>query len=63
MDLLPENSSQNNAIFAQSLFTLMKDHFAMLKFLWLCNHHSIYICISIIICNVCCHYARITSIA
>ena len=42
MNLLPEIASHNGAIFAQSLFTLIQDHLAMLKFLWLCSHHSIY---------------------
>ena len=41
--LLPENASQNDAIFAQSLFMPMQDHLAMVKFLWLHNHPSIII--------------------
>ena len=40
--LLPENASQNDAIFAQSLFMPMQDHLAMVKFLWLHNHPSLY---------------------
>ena len=42
MNLLPENSSQNSAILAQSQFRLIQHHLAMLKFIWLHNHHSIY---------------------
>ena len=41
MNLLPKNASKNGVISAQNLFTLVQDHLAMLKFLWLCNHHSI----------------------
>ena len=41
--LLPENASQNDAIFAQSLFMPMQNHLAMVKFLWLHNHPSIII--------------------
>ena len=41
MSLLPKNASKNGVISAQNLFTLVQDHLAMLKFLWLCNHHSI----------------------
>ena len=32
MKLQPESASQNDDIFAQSLFTLMQDHLAMVKF-------------------------------
>ena len=39
MNFLPENASKNGIISAQNLFTLVQDHLAMLKFLWLCNHH------------------------
>ena len=42
MNLLPENASQNDTIFAQSLCTQLQGHLAMLKFLWLHNRHSIY---------------------
>ena len=42
MNLQPEALyTQNDTIFCQSLFTPMWDHLAMLKFLWLHNHHSI----------------------
>ena len=34
--LLPENTSLNDATFAQSLFTLLQDHLTMLKFLYGC---------------------------
>ena len=42
MNLLTENASQNDTIFAQSLFAQIQDHLVMLKFLWLHNRHSIY---------------------
>ena len=35
-NLLPKNASRNDTIFAQY-------HFAILKFLWLRNHHGIYV--------------------
>ena len=36
---LPENTSQNDAIFAQKYV----DHLTLLTFLELCNHHTTYI--------------------
>ena len=38
---LPENASQNNIIFAQSLFMRIQEHRAMLNFLWLHNHYNV----------------------
>ena len=58
MNLLPENASQNDGHFSQSLFTQLQDHLAMLKLLWLRNHHSLYYymvshCYSYIHCLTC----------
>ena len=43
MNLLPKNASQNDAVFAPKSILDICDHFTILKFLWLCNHHGIYI--------------------
>ena len=44
--LLPENASQNDAIFqikGQKSIWHISDYLAVLKFLWLCNHGTIWI--------------------
>ena len=41
-NLLPNNASQNDAIFTQKVYRIYCDHFAILKFLWVRNHHGIY---------------------
>ena len=42
-NLFPENASQNDTIlFAQNVILQIWDPLAMLTFLWLCNHRSIY---------------------
>ena len=44
----PKNASRNDAIFAQKVhISDICDHFAILKFLWLRNHHGLYVCWSI----------------
>ena len=43
-NLFPENASQNNIIFFQKLIWHISDHLAIVKFLWLCNHRTYYIC-------------------
>ena len=41
-NLLPGNASQADAIFSRSIYPrYVWDHLAMLKFLWLRNHHGI----------------------
>ena len=40
-NLLPKNPSRNDAIFTQKVYRILCDHFAILKFLWLRNHHGI----------------------
>ena len=43
-NLLPKNALRNDAIFAQKVYRIyVCDHFAILKFLWLRNHHGTYI--------------------
>ena len=43
-NLLPKNASRNDAFFAQKVYPsgCICDHFAILKFLWLRNHHGLY---------------------
>ena len=41
-NLLPKSASRNDAIFAQKVCQIyICDHFAILNFLWLRNHHGI----------------------
>ena len=41
-NLLPKNASRNDAIFAPKVYRIIIcDHFAILKFLWLRNHHVV----------------------
>ena len=42
-NLLPKNVSQNDAIFCPKSISDICNHFGILKFLWLCNHHGIYV--------------------
>ena len=54
-NLLPENASRNDAIFAKKYIGYgicidICDHFAILKFLWLRNHHGLYR-FNIILCD------------
>ena len=42
-NLLPKNASGNDAIFAKKSISDICGHSAILKFLWLHNHHGIYI--------------------
>ena len=39
--LLPKNASRNDAIFCPKSISDICDYFAILKFLWLRNHHGI----------------------
>ena len=42
-NLLPENASQNDTIFPKSRYGIrVSDHLAMLKFLWLRSHCTMY---------------------
>ena len=40
-NLLPENASRNDTIFAQKSTSDICNHFAIPKFLWLRNHHGL----------------------
>ena len=56
---LRENASQNDTIFAQRFILDICDHLAILKFLWLHNHCSIYIYIYIGLSISSAHYIGI----
>ena len=50
-NLLPENASQTDAIFHQSRYgIIISDHLAILKFLWLRNHRTIYYVYLVTLC-------------
>ena len=42
-NLLPKNASRNDAIFAQKVYRIYATTSQYLNFLWLRNHHGIYI--------------------
>ena len=48
-NLLPKNALRNDAIFAQKVYRIYATTSQYLKFLWLRNHHGIYIYIYIYI--------------
>ena len=57
-NLLPKNASRNDAIFAQKVYRTIGDHFAILKFLWLRNHHGLYIYIARLYSRASCYGNR-----